>query len=67
MWFGKTLLGVRSPCLTMLGTNSIPVADVCSKIQGNGDYVCAGGFDPTLVVALWYFSRSGALPAWGLM
>ena len=52
---------------TMLGTHLLPVADVCSKGQGGGDHFCAGGLDSTLVVAAWYFGRSGALPAWGLM
>ena len=50
-----------------MGTHLLPVADVCSKGQGVGDHVCAGGFDSTLVVASWYFCRSGVLPAWGLM
>ena len=40
----------------------LPVADVCSKGQGDGDHVRAGGFDLTLMVALWYFGRSGAFP-----
>ena len=67
MWFGKILLGVQSPRLTMLGTHLLLCANVCSESQGDGDHACAGGFDLTLVVASWYFSRSGALPAWGLM
>ena len=51
----------------MLSTHLLPVADVCRKGQGDGDHGRADGFDLTLVVALWYFGRSGALPAWGLM
>ena len=67
MWLVKARLGVRHQRWTMLGTHFLPVADVCSKNQGDGDHVRAGGFDSTLVVASWYFCRSGALPAWGLM
>ena len=66
MWFGRVRLGVQSQRWTMLGTHLLPVADVCSKGQGDGDHVRAGGLDSTSVVASWYFSRSGALPAWGL-
>ena len=67
MRFGRVCLGGRSQRWTTLGAQSLSVADVCSTGQGDGDHVCAGDFDSTSVVALWYFGRSGALPAWGLV
>ena len=42
------------------------MADVCSKCQCDGDHICAGGLDLTLVVALWCFGRFGVFPLWGL-
>ena len=50
----------------MLGTQLLPVADVCNKSQGDGDHVYAGGLDLTPVRALWYLGLSDNLPAWGL-
>ena len=50
----------------MLGTQFLPVADVCSKGQGYGEHVYNCGLDLTLVETLWYFGLSDTLPAWGL-
>ena len=67
VWFGRVFLGGQSQRWTTLGTQFLPVADVCSKGHCDGDSVCVGGLDLTSVVALWYFGRFGAFPAWGLM
>ena len=49
-----------------MGTQLLPMAEVFSKGHGDGDHVCAGGLDSTLVGTSWYLGLSDTLPAWGL-
>ena len=67
MWLTKIHFGAWSQCWMMVGSHLLPIADVYSEHQGDGDHVCTRVFHSTPVVALQKNSRSGALPAWSLV
>ena len=61
MRLAKTHFGAWSQCWTMVGSHHIPVADVYSEHQGDGDHGCTSVFHST---SWWHHGKlEGPVPS----